>query len=75
VAASKKYPDELHARAVRLYRESDPKPVIRKLAEQSGVHHQALRNWIRQAEADAGECTDRPIRRRSGGSSMNTVMR
>ncbi len=60
MAAPKKYPDELRARAVRLYRESDPKPVIRRLAEQLGVHHEALRNWIRQAEADAGERTDRP---------------
>ena len=38
MAAPKKYPDELRARAVRLYRESDPKPVIRKLAAQLGVH-------------------------------------
>ncbi|EEP70596.1 transposase [Micromonospora sp. ATCC 39149] len=45
-------------RAVRLYRESDPKPVIRCLAEQFGVHHEALRTWIRQAEAD--ERHDRP---------------
>ena len=60
MAAPKKYPDELRARAVRLYRESDPKPVIRRLAQQLGVHHEALRNWIRQAEADAGERTDRP---------------
>jgi transposase len=60
VAAPKKYPDELRARAVRLYRESDPKPVIRQLARQLGVHHEALRNWIRQAEADAGERADRP---------------
>ncbi|MFD6653484.1 transposase [Micromonospora chalcea] len=58
VAAPKKYPDELRQRAVRLYRESDPKPVIRRLAEQLGVHHEALRNWIRQAEAD--ERHDRP---------------
>ncbi|SCL17932.1 Transposase [Micromonospora inyonensis] len=60
MAAPKKYPDELRQRAVRLYRESDPKPVIRRLAEQLGVHHEALRNWIRQAEADAGERIDRP---------------
>ncbi|WP_063050811.1 transposase [Nocardia arthritidis] len=60
MAAPKKYPDELKARAVRLYRESDPKPVIRKLAEQLGVHHEALRNWIRQDEADRGERDDRP---------------
>ncbi|WP_212816619.1 transposase [Polymorphospora rubra] len=60
VVAPKKYPDELRQRAVRLYRESDPKPVIRRLAEQLGVHPEALRNWIRQAEADAGERHDRP---------------
>lgn len=60
MAAPKKYPDELRQRAVRLYRESDPKPVIRRLAEQLGVHHEALRNWIRQDEADRGERGDRP---------------
>ncbi|MFI9536883.1 transposase [Nocardia fusca] len=48
--APKKYPDELKAQAVRLYLESDPKPTIRKLAQQLGVHHEALRNWIRQAD-------------------------
>jgi transposase len=60
VAAPKKYPDELRARAVRLYREADPKPVIRRLADQLGVHHEALRNWIRQDQADQGERDDRP---------------
>ena len=60
MAAPKKYPDDLRRRAVRLYRESDPKPVIKRLAEQLNVHPEALRNWIRQAEADAGERHDRP---------------
>ena len=60
MAAPKKYPDELRARAVRLYRESEPRPVIRRLAEQLGVHPEALRNWIRQDEADRGERDDRP---------------
>lgn len=60
MAPPKKYPDDLKARAVRLYRESDPKPVIRKLAEQLGVHHEALRNWIRQDQADRGERDGQP---------------
>jgi transposase len=60
MSAPRKYPDELRARAVRLWRESDPKPVIRRLAEQLGVHPEALRNWIRQDEADRGERDDRP---------------
>jgi transposase len=60
VVASKKYPDELRARALRLYRESDPKPVVRQLAAQLGVHHEALRTWIRQDRVDQSERTDRP---------------
>ncbi|MEV6233625.1 transposase [Saccharopolyspora shandongensis] len=60
MAAPKKYPDELRERAVRLYRESNPKPVIRRLAEQLGVHPEALQNWIRQDEADHGQRDDRP---------------
>jgi transposase len=47
VAAPKKYSGELmKARAVRLWRESDPKPVIKRLAEQLGMHPEALRNWV-----------------------------
>ncbi|MFE7216541.1 transposase [Streptomyces sp. NPDC057611] len=56
--APRKYPLELRERAVRMYRASEPKPVIRRLAEELGVHHEALRGWIRQAEADAGERDD-----------------
>ncbi|WEH37735.1 transposase [Streptomyces sp. AM 4-1-1] len=50
---------ELRERAVRMYRTSDPKPQIRKLAVGLGVHPEALRGWIRQGEADAGERDDR----------------
>ena len=60
MAAPKKYPDELRERAVRLYRESSPRPTFRRLGEQLGVHPEALRNWVRQAEADAGQRHDRP---------------
>lgn len=60
MAATRKYPVELRERAVRLYRESDPKPVIAQLARQLNVHPEALRNWLRQDEADRGERQDRP---------------
>jgi transposase len=56
--AQRKYAPELRERAVRMYREAEPKPVIRQMARQLGVHHEALRNWIRQDQADAGERKD-----------------
>lgn len=60
MSAPRKYPDELRERAVRLYRESDPKPTFRHLGEQLNVHPEALRNWVRQEQADTGERSDRP---------------
>ncbi|MFE9324201.1 transposase [Nocardia sp. NPDC052278] len=39
---------------------SDPKPTIRKLAAQLGMHLKALRHWISQAWTDVGERHDRP---------------
>lgn len=39
---------------------AEPKPQIKRLAAALGVHPEALRGWIRQAEADAGERDDRP---------------
>jgi len=59
MAAPRKYSLELRERAVRMYRTSDPRPQIKKLAVDLGVHPEALRGWIRQAEADAGERNDR----------------
>lgn len=60
MATTRKYPVELRERAVRLYRESNPKPVIAQLARQLNVHPEALRTWLRQDEADRGERQDRP---------------
>lgn len=60
MAAPRKYSLELRERAVRMYRTTEPKPQIKKLALDLGVHPEALRGWIRQAEADAGERDDRP---------------
>jgi transposase len=50
----------LRERAVRLYRESQPRPTFRRLGEQLNVHPEVLRNWVRQADADRGERDNRP---------------
>ncbi|MGW2354875.1 transposase [Actinacidiphila glaucinigra] len=51
--APRKYPDELRERAVREVR-STGRPVAH-VARDLGIHKEALRSWVRQAEADAGE--------------------
>jgi transposase len=52
MAPPRKYPQELRDRAVRLARESD-RPLAH-VARDLGVHPEALRNWVRQDEADRG---------------------
>ena len=68
--APRKYSPELRERALRLYRESDPKPVVKRLAEQLGIHPEALRTWIRQDQATAASvmiCPPLRWSRRTGG--------
>jgi transposase len=52
----KKYPDELRERAVRLVFDSG-RPIA-AVARDLGVHREALRLWVRQAEANAGARND-----------------
>ena len=52
----RKYPDELMRRGVRLVIESG-RPIAH-IAADLGVHHEALRKRVRQAEADSGKRTD-----------------
>lgn len=52
----RKYPEELRERAVRLVFESG-RPIA-QVARDLGIHREALRLWVRQAEADAGQRND-----------------
>ncbi|MEE1797571.1 transposase [Streptomyces sp. JV176] len=55
--APRKYPDELRERAIREVRTTG-RPVAH-IAKDLGIHKEALRGWVRQAEADADERDDR----------------
>lgn len=50
MATMRKYSEELRERAVRLYFESG-RPIAH-VARDLGIHREALRQWVRQAEAD-----------------------
>lgn len=56
MARPRKYTEELRERAVRLYFESD-RPIAH-VARDLGIHREALRQWVRQAEADSGRRRD-----------------
>jgi transposase len=59
MAALRKYPPELKERALRLWRSEQPRRPIAHVARELGIHPEAMRTWIRQAEADHGERNDR----------------
>src|SRR5690606_39042021 len=60
MAPPRKYSAELRERAVRMVFElrqqtGEPTGTIARVADRLGVHREALRTWIRQAEVDGGQ--------------------
>jgi transposase len=79
MAAPRKYSEELRSRATRMALEARREPVtspgaIKRVADQWGVHPEALRTWVRQAEIDGSTRDDQAMTHRGWPSSSGRTV-
>ena len=67
MSASRKYPDELRQRAIRLVRDADTEPggsrkaSCRRVGQQLGISPETLRGWVNRDEIDSGDRPGIPV--------------
>ena len=80
----KKYPDELRERATRMALDAladstRAKGAIRRIADELGVHPEALRSWVNKAQVDGGlrpgTTTDEAARIREPALEIRELLR
>jgi transposase len=76
MAASRKYPEELRERAIRMAVDLRRDPTtrsgaLRRVGDQLGINPETLRNWVSQAEIDEGHRPGVSPRRGSGSLSWS----
>jgi len=72
----RRYPPEMHERAIRMVREAiaergERVGAVTRVARQLGIGPESLRNWVKQAEIDGAKGRARRLRSSVGSRSLS----